>query len=36
MPGMLSNKKEKETAGPLAAPEWPGGSCCPEVLLARS
>lgn len=35
MPGMLSNKKEKETAGPLAALEWPGGSCCQEVLLAH-
>lgn len=38
MPSILSNKqereRERETAGPLAAPEWPGGSC-QEVLLAR-
>lgn len=35
MPSMLSNKKEKETAGPIAAPEWPRGPCCQEVLLAH-
>lgn len=35
MPSMLNDKKEKETAGPVAAPEWPGGPCCQEVPLAH-
>lgn len=34
MPSMLSHKEKRETAGPLAGPEWPGGSC-QEVLLAH-